>query len=423
MAESRPVLEIVTGTPRSGKTYTVVCWMWDLYRSGYSGTLWTNLPLVADKWEGVPIREIDYLSWIKSAREYDSFSKKSFAPGRVSRRPSPVELVQAVAPSTVGPPKLLGPWSLGMEDGDLLVVDEAHKVIPNRRYLAYREHWKDWVSEVGHQGVTVVLITQDFKMIDAEVKALAEQRTTCVNRGGLKNPFIGVQMRYFYDVWEAWTGKACHVFQKDVFVRYNEKWVRQESKPVPASEERFALYVSRSASYTTGAGAGTYEKKSKKQTTVAFFRVAWFELAWRSLVACLLAALISGNAGFIFGGLAKHFQNVANRGKVKEEAKPPTAPGVVEAAVVDVAPVQRDFVADMVTTFAAGGLVLESVTPAPQREYRTDKEIRAVYRVKKIGRRVWLTPRYGEKKQSFGAFSRGVSAAGSGVKQLGRFGQ
>lgn len=412
MAESRPVLEIVTGTPRSGKTYTVVCWMWDLYRSGYQGTLWTNLPLVKEKWEGVPIEDIDYHSWIQSAKAYDLWLR---------RRASSARIKAGVAAAPAPCPEILGPWSLGMADGDLLVVDEAHHVIPNRRYLPYREHWKDWVSEVGHQGVTVVLITQDFKMIDAEVKALAEQRTTCVNRGGLKNPFIGVQMRYFYDIWEAWTRKPCHVFQRDVFVRYNDKWVRQETKPIPASTERFALYESRSKSYTSGEGAGGYEPKSRRQTTIAFFRAAWFDLLWRAGVACLLAALITGQAGFLFSGLARHFQRVAHGGKVKEQPKE-TPAGVAEAAVVEVAPVPPvDWENVMRTTFAAGGLILESVSPAPRREYRSDREIRADYKLKKIGRRVWLTSRRGEERKQFGAFSRGLSAAGSGVQNIRQF--
>jgi hypothetical protein len=323
------------------------------------------------------------------------------------------------AASIIRREKMRGPWDLETRDGDILIVDEAHNVIPPVGICDYRKEWQRYLSELRHQGVTCVLISQDMDLMDRRCMLLAEQRKTLTNRANLKHIAFGCKAYFWYDVVHAFTGQPWFVFQKDVLLKYNGRWVPESSSPVVASLQVFESYQSRSKSYVTGKGAGDYAAPSRRKALRSFLWAAWPGLIVRAFVFSAIIWVVA----FQGGGTAVNFimKTMFRMAGNKTEQ---TAPGLVEAAVEDqgggVLPeVERDYLEDLRVNLAARGLVLESCSPVPLREYWSDRELRADYRLKRIGSRVWLSARVsGSRRAGLQQFSKGFSQAGKGFKSL-----
>lgn len=264
----RAVIQMTVGTPGSGKSYCRAArFLVDEYLPETDGRHISNFPVNRDEiadWmhdvHGVPLHET-------------------------------LERIEVIPPDVVRQweDEVSGPWEY-FADRDLqgthLALDEAHRMLSREHSKEYRKQWRNWLSEIRHQGCTVEFVTQSEQQLAVEVFRLAEMKLQLSNRSQEKLPIIGIRARYVQELVAAWiTRQYRETIMEIEYVKAGSRWSENNRRTFIINPRYFDFYNSYSAP-TGGGKAGKaaqreFQKRGRIGVTWWAFKKNLVPLSWR----------------------------------------------------------------------------------------------------------------------------------------------
>lgn len=170
-----------------------------------------------------------------------------------------------------------GPW-IWLDDEDLsgcrVILDEAHNYAPRTGAQHKAREWQQFCGELRHRGASVLFVTQHPAKLAREIINECGIRFALVNCEAERDPFFGIELRYWYELRAKLTGSYVAAFAKiELRDIDGSKSKRSNVERFARDPEIFKLYDSFSAPQAGGHGA-TLEHVRE------FSRRGWVSLLW-----------------------------------------------------------------------------------------------------------------------------------------------
>lgn len=271
----------VTAPPGSGKSYSRLRWLMEVWLRHHKGVYWTNLAL------NVPAIAEHLAKKLK--QEPDAIAARIRIIGPETEREWMRDVEQGGS----------GPWDYfqGIDlDGARIVIDEAHHFCGPDASAEHKTQWANFLKELRHRkGATCELLDQDTSGIAKEIHSVAETRKILTNCETDRDPFFKIQCADWYELRAAFDGEYVASVREIEERKVGGKW-----KPVYHCKWKldpfyFRFFDSYSAP-KDGAGEGGapedqhwYQRMSRPRVAVYFLRRNWPNTI---IPACVAAGVI-----------------------------------------------------------------------------------------------------------------------------------
>lgn len=176
-------LTFLTGTPGSGKSYSITRYLVDDFLVNSRGLIFTNLPL-----------EIDQIAYLLSKKGHNYEATKS----RIVLIPH--ETLEKWKAGESPRPYLDTYFEQGLLHDSLIVLDEIHEIVPVKILPKERDRLQPWLeifSTLRHYGSKMLTITQIPDSVNKDFRMRSDSFYTLVNSDSTRAPYLNVS---YYDI-------------------------------------------------------------------------------------------------------------------------------------------------------------------------------------------------------------------------------
>lgn len=257
------VLEMVTGIPGSGKSYSMIQRLKEFLEET-DGVCHTNLPL-----------NVEFI-----AEHYEQLRQAGMSEVGFSDVMQRVKLIPP-AVEAGWRDQAGGPWE-HWHDTDLtgswIVLDEAHTFIGRKHSAAYRRKWQEFCGELRHRGCQLCLITQSMGKVSEEVEADVALWNEVTNRENERETLFRIRVGDWYQFKAKWKGVYVSEIKQQEYVQEGHRWVKNDKVRLWVQDPKFYKWYNSYAAPKNGGKAGKRPDPWEARSWVGLF--AWFW--WRN---------------------------------------------------------------------------------------------------------------------------------------------
>ena len=197
---------------------------------------------------------------------------------------------------------LSGPWDLSLErlEGSHLQFDEFHHYAPRTQEVERRKKWREWLSEIRHEGATIEFLTQDVTALDERLVKMITLRYDLVNLETQRDPFFKIRMLDWYELRSKSVGYWKPTIVQLEKIKVDGKWKaideQRKISPIPAfynAYDSFSKPHKRVEADTEKSDSVDVENELNKKTEIVKPKnknlKQWEKRSWLSLVLWFLA--------------------------------------------------------------------------------------------------------------------------------------
>lgn len=135
---------------------------------------------------------------------------------------------------------LAGPWDMSMErlEGSHIQIDEFHHYAPRTQEVERRKKWREWLSEIRHEGATIEFLTQDITSLDDRLSKTIVVRYDLVNMETQRDPLFKIRMYDWYQLRSKALGYWCPCIIQLEKTKVDGRWKptdeQRKIRPCPA---------------------------------------------------------------------------------------------------------------------------------------------------------------------------------------------
>lgn len=278
------VIQITSGVPGAGKTYSRVRFLINDYLVNNTGLYITNLPL------NVELIAQDVSKKMKVSKQ-SIIDRIVIIPENILKDFQALKRCSKQKALTYADFELFPPAvyfeSLNLSNAHI-ALDEFHLYFSRKTSMDIKDLWNDWISEIRKNGCTFEAITQDVARIPPEFMGKVSVRVDLMPLDITRDPFFNIKMYDWYQLRASFTGQTSQkVQQVETHKGLLNKWVVSDFQKFTIVPEIYKYYhtSTRNDGRKTDGEIPPFKRLSKMGLILWFIRRNFFSIFGRFCIS------------------------------------------------------------------------------------------------------------------------------------------